>query len=141
MKRLNLVTLGVKDLKSSRDFYCGLFDWVPAKNSDENIAFFNMGGYLLALFPWDHLAEDVTVASAGSGFRGVTLAHTVRDKADVATILSRAQALGAKVVKPAQDVFWGGHSGYFADPNGHLWEVAFNPFLTINSDGTLAAEK
>lgn len=137
MKRLNFVTLGVKDLEKSKTFYCSLFDWKPTASSDENIVFFDMGGYILALFPRDRLAEDAMVSSAGSGFSGITLAHNVRQKQEVAFHLEKAKSLGAKILKPAQDVFWGGHSGYFSDPDGHLWEVAHNPFTPTKEDGTL----
>jgi uncharacterized glyoxalase superfamily protein PhnB len=76
----------------------------------------------------------------GKGFPGITLAHNVRAKEDVAPVLDRAGKLGGKVIKPAQDVFWGGHSGYFQDLDGHYWEVAWNPYLTLKKDGTLELE-
>lgn len=137
MRRLNFVTLGVADLQASKKFYCSLFDWNPTSDSNEHIVFFNMGGYILALFPREELAKDANVPSSGSGFSGITLAHNVREKNEVAEFLKKAESHGAKIIKSAQDVFWGGHSGYFSDPNGHLWEVAFNPFTPTKEDGFL----
>ena len=97
---------------------------------------------MFALFPRDHLAADVGHPSPeGKGFSGVTLAHNVATKPEVAALLALAKTLGAKTQKPAQDVFWGGHSGYFEDLDGHFWEVAFNPFLTLRADGTVSLEK
>jgi uncharacterized protein len=136
-RRLNLVTLGVRDFRTSRDFYCKLFEWNPTNNSSDDIVFFDMGGYILGLFPWDKLAEDANIPPSGSGFSGITLAHNVREKSDVDVFLKRAESFGAKIIKPAQDVFWGGHSGYFSDPNGHLWEVAYNPYMPTKANGFL----
>ncbi len=137
MKRLNFVTLGVRNLEKSRKFYTGLFGWKPAKFSNKDVVFFDMGGYVLSLFPRAHLAKDAQVPSAGKGFSGITLAHNVATKREVAAFLKKAVKHGAKIKKPAQDVFWGGHSGYFADPNGHLWEIAWNPFIPVQKDGKL----
>lgn len=141
VKRLNIVTLGVQDVQRSKKFYLDLFGWKPNSEDSDNIAFFDMGGYMLALYPWKLLAEDVTVSPAGEGFRGVTLAHNVQSKPDVAEMLEKAKACGARILKPAQDVFWGGHSGYFQDLDGHYWEVAWNPFCPVGSDGRLEAAK
>ena len=105
--------------------------------SKESIAFFKMGGIVPALYPWDKLAEDAQVPDEGHGFRGVTLAHNVRERKKVNEILALAVAAGGTIVKPAQDVFWGGHSGYFADPDGHLWEVCWNPHFPLADDGTV----
>lgn len=137
MRHLTFITLGVADLKKSRAFYGDVFGWTPAGPSDNNIAFFDMGGFVLALFPRDHLAKDAQVEAAGSGFSGVTLAHNVPRREDVKPFIDKAVAAGATLKKPAQDVFWGGHSGYFADPDGHLWEVAWNPFMPLDADGRL----
>jgi uncharacterized glyoxalase superfamily protein PhnB len=91
----------------------------------------------LSLYPRVALAEDAEIGAEGSGFRGLTLAHNVRLKEDVGVVLAEAEAAGGRIVKPARDVFWGGHSGYFADPDGHLWEVAWNPHLPLGDDGAL----
>lgn len=90
-------------------------------------AFFMLNGSWLSLYPWNALAEDATVSKKGGGFRGITLAHVVSSKEEVVEVLNQAVHAGGKLVKQAQDVFWGGYSGYFADPDGHLWEVAWNP--------------
>lgn len=132
--RISLITLGVEDLARSRAFYEAL-GFRASAASQGDIVFFQAGAVGLALYPRAALAEDATVAEAGSGFRGLTLAHNVREKGEVAEILDAAKAAGARILKPAQDVFWGGHAGYFADPDGHLWEVAWNPFLPLAGDG------
>jgi len=137
MKRLNVVTLGVRNLDRSKQFFLELFDWKPKDENSDDIAFYDMGGWMVALYPWKLLAEDVTVSSAGRGFRGMTLAHNVATKPEVAEVLERAKSCGAKVIKEAQDVFWGGHSGYFQDLDGYYWEVAWNPFTPVLPDGTL----
>lgn len=135
-QRLTLITLGVTDLAASRAFYARL-GWRESSASQPAIAFFQAGGTALALFGAEALAEDARQPAGGgvSGFRGVTLAHNVRSKGEVAEVLAEAERAGARIVKPAQDVFWGGHSGYFADPDGHLWEVAWNPFLPLDGQG------
>ena len=94
-----------------------------------------MGGFALGLYGWDALAEDAAVPAEGEGFRGVALAYNGRMRDDVAKVLKHAEAAGATIVKQAEDVFWGGHSGYFADPEGHLWEVAWNPHTPLDEDG------
>lgn len=134
--RVSIITLGVSDLAQARAFYEKL-GFRASSASQGDIVFFQAGGLALALYPRAALAEDATIAETGSGFRGVTLAHNVREKAQVAAVLAEADAAGGRIVKPAQDVFWGGHSGYFADPDGHLWEVAWNPHLPILADGSV----
>lgn len=104
---------------------------LPRKTSSDDIAFFPLNGTWLALYSREALAEDATVPAAGTGFSGVTLSHVVSSKEEVDQLIAEAVAAGAELVKPAQDVFWGGYSGYFADPDGHLWEVALNPFSWI----------
>ena len=132
-----MIALGVRDLPRSVKFYRDGLRLLPSSASNESIAFFKMGGTVLALYPWDKLAEDAQVPADGSGFRGVTLAHNVRRREEVSEVLALAAAAGGTITKPAQDVFWGGHSGYFMDPDGHLWEVAWNPFFPFAEDGTL----
>ncbi|MDQ7988690.1 MAG: VOC family protein [Candidatus Dactylopiibacterium sp.] len=128
--RLTLITLGVADLARARAFYLALgFPLHPA--SQEKVVFLQANGLLLSLYGREALAEDVGCPAAGQGFRGITLAHNVAQREDVARVLAEAEAAGARIVKPAQEVFWGGVSGYFADPDEHLWEVAWNPFLKI----------
>ncbi len=134
--RISMISLGVKDLKAAIVFYqYGL--GLPRKEpySDE-IAFFDLNGTWLGLYPWDKLAEDATASQEGSGFRGVTLAHNVKSKEEVNSIISQAIGAGATLVKEAQDVFWGGYSGYFSDLDGHLWEIAWNPHFWIGPKDT-----
>lgn len=137
MKRLNIITLGVENLERSKSFYEELFGWSPREPQSESIVFYNQGGFLLALFPKEELSKDANVSIEGSGFSGITLAHNAIEKEDVQPFLEKAQSLGGEIVKNAEDVFWGGHSGYFKDLNGHLWEVAYNPFTKTLSNGML----
>ncbi|HWR73871.1 MAG TPA: VOC family protein [Nitrospirota bacterium] len=124
--RINMITLGVRDMEKAIRFYQeGL--GLPRMPFDGGAAFFSLNGSWLSLYPWMALAEDATLSAKGQGFRGITLAHVVASKKEVKDILDQAVKAGGTLVKPAQDVFWGGHSGYFADPDGHLWEVAWNP--------------
>ncbi len=126
--RINIITLGVRDLEKSIKFYeHGL--GLPHTPSEGDIAFFQLSGTWLALYPWNALAEDAEASASGEGFRGVTLAHNVGSKSEVDVVMAEAEKAGAIIQKPARDVFWGGYSGYFSDPDGHLWEVAWNPYF------------
>jgi hypothetical protein len=136
-QQLHLITLGVSDLTTALNFYENGLGWVRSAASGEDAVFFSMGGVVLALYPRDKLAEDVTVPPEGRGFGGITLAYNTRSREEVDEVLSTVKQLGAKVVKPAKDVFWGGYSGYFADPDGHVWEVAWNPFFPFDEGGRL----
>jgi len=138
--RISFITLGVTDLARSVSFYRDGLKFPYSTSSNENVAFFQLDNIVLGLYPTDKLAEDATVPSDGSGFRGVSVSHNVETKERVAEVLAEVEAVGAKIVKPAQDVFWGGHSGYFADPDGHLWEVAFNPFSPLDENGVFRVE-
>ncbi|MCR9221783.1 MAG: VOC family protein [Alphaproteobacteria bacterium] len=135
--RLSIVTLGVRDLKRAETFYVGGLGWPKAPSSTESILFLRLNGIALALYPHDALAEDACVAADRSSFRGFSLAYCTRSKEEVDRVLDQAQRAGAVIVKPAQEVFWGGYSGYFADPDGFLWEAAYNPFVSIAPDGAL----
>jgi len=135
--RIHFITLGVRDFAAAVRFYRDGLGWPLSRASVDDVAFFRLGGLVLALYPWDKLADDAGVPADGTGFRGVTLAHNVRQREDVEKVLGLAVSVGAKLVKPAQDVFWGGHSGYFADPEGYLWEVVWNPQFPFTEDGTL----
>jgi catechol 2,3-dioxygenase-like lactoylglutathione lyase family enzyme len=138
--RPHVITLGSKDLKRSRKFYEQL-GFKASSASQGDIVFFSTGGSVLALYPWASLAKDANVKAKGSGFAGVTLAFNVASKGEVAKALSKAEKAGGRILKSAQDVFWGGHSGYFADPDGHLWEVAWNPFFKFDKSGNLKLPK
>lgn len=134
--RVSIITLGVSDLDVSRRFYEAM-GFVASAASEGSIVFFQAGGMVLALFPRDKLAEDATVADTAPGFSGITLAHNLRSEAEVDALAAHAVACGARLVKAPHKVFWGGYSGYFADPDGHLWEIAHNPFFPLAEDGSL----
>ncbi len=135
-QRLSLVTLGVRDLAAARAFYQRL-GWKESPPSNEHVAFFQCGGMILALWSRDALVEDAKVGAAGSGFANVALAQNLRSKEAVDVALAEAEKAGARILKPAQEVFWGGYSGYFADPEGFAWEVAWNPGFAILPDGSV----
>jgi len=130
--KISLLTLGVTDIQKSLLFYRDGLGF-PTHNYTEGDVpvFFEMEGTWLALYPKDDLAADATVSSEGSGFTGITLAHNVRSKEEVDQVYELALSAGATAVKKPQEVFWGGYSGYFADPDGYLWEVAYNPFTDL----------
>lgn len=134
--RVSLITLGVADLARSRAFYEAL-GFVASPASQGDVVFFQCGGLGLALYPRAKLAEDATVADSVPGFSGITLAHNLGSEAEVDALMKQAAACGARVVKSAQPVFWGGYSGYLADPDGHLWEIAHNPYFPLAEDGSL----
>jgi hypothetical protein len=122
---ISVLTLGVRDLAAARRFYVDELGW-PVHQEDDNWVCILLGGAstAFALYPWDELAEDARVPPDGSGFRGVTLAYVVRSEDRVDGVLAEAGRAGGAVVKPAQPTAWGGYGGYFADPEGYLWEVA-----------------
>jgi hypothetical protein len=128
--RISLITLGVKDLARSIEFYeKGL--GLPRMESPPTVAFFTLNGTWLGLYGREALAEDAQISPEGNGFRGVALAHNLTSEAQVDKLYQEVLSAGATPVKQPQKAFWGGYSGYFADPDGHLWEVAYNPFTWI----------
>jgi hypothetical protein len=130
-----LVTLGIADMARARGDYERLGFKPSAAFSNDRVAFFDAGGVVLSLFGRAALAEDAKVADSAAGFAGVALAHNVRSEAEVDAVPAHAVAASAMLSKPAQKVFWGGYAGDFADPDGHLWEVAYNPFLPLDAEG------
>lgn len=128
--RISMITLGVSDLETSIRFYRDGLGF-PRMESPPEVAFFTLQGSWLGLFSRHSLAEDATVSAAGSGFAGFTLSHNVASEAEVDQMVGQAVSAGAKLVKPPQKVFWGGYSGYFADPDGYLWEIAWNPHFWV----------
>lgn len=136
--RISLITLGVLDLERSLRFYRDGLGLPTTWTADKGVIFFQTSGCTLALYPYDELARDVSedLKAARGTFGGITLAHNVREKHEVDEVLRQAEAAGAKIEKPAQDAFWGGYSGYFSDPDGYLWEVAWGAF-EFNDDGSL----
>jgi hypothetical protein len=135
-QRVSLVTLGVADLARARRFYEDGLGWRPG-NAHPEVVFYQTGGSVLALFSRSALAADARLPAEGSGFGGITLAYNARSRAEVDAVLAEAAAAGATILKPAEDAFWGGYSGYFADPDGHPWEVAWNPEWRIADDGSV----
>lgn len=130
--KISLITLGVRDLDRMLAFYrdglgLPLHNYKPG----DDMVMFRLEGTWLGLFPRDELAKDATVSVEGSGFSGVAIAHNEPSKEGVDAVFAEALAAGATVVKWPEDVFWGGYSGYFADPEGNLWEVAFNPLTDL----------
>ncbi len=125
-----MVSLGVDDLERSRAFYeDGLS--LPTLPSPPGVVFFELNGTWLGLSPRAALAKDAGVSADGSGYSGINLAHNVGSEAEVDAIMDAACAAGARQIKAPQKADWGGYHGYFADPDGHLWEIAHNPFMWI----------
>jgi len=135
--RVSLVTLGVANLARALAFYRDGLGWRASPASVGDVAFFQAGGVVLALYPRPLLAADARVPDTAPGFGGITLAHNVRERDDVDRTLAEAVRAGATLLKPAADAEWGGRSGYFADPDGHPWEVAWNPSFPMRADGTI----
>jgi predicted lactoylglutathione lyase len=135
-QRVSIITLGVANLERSREFYERI-GWRRSMAQSEGIVFFQAGGMAVALYPREALAEDANVAPDGSGFNGVALAYNARTRSEVDSVLAAVVAAGAKLLKAAQDAFWGGYSGYFADPDGFLWEVVWNPSFPVAADGSI----
>ena len=128
-QRITFFTLGVTDLKVATSFYENNFGWTPSAMSTENIVFFDLNGIHLSLYNRAALAEDAMVDPAGSGFKGFTMAYNVKSEKEVDELIEDLRNKGVKIVKEPQKVFWGGYSSYVSDPDGNLWEIAFNPFL------------
>lgn len=134
-QRLSLITLGVADVARSRRFYEAL-GWRASGASEAEVTFFQLGGIVLSLWGRAELARDAVVTDGG-GWGGVALAHNARSRGEVDVILVEAGAAGARILKAAHETFWGGYAGYFADPDGHAWEVAWNPHFPLDVDGNI----
>lgn len=133
-QRVSLITLGVSDLKRARGFYEAM-GWKTGAGPEEDVAFFQTGGMIVALWSRESLAEDSMVEDNG-GWGGVTLAYNVRSPEEVDAVIAEADAAGATIGRRGAETFWGGYSGLFIDPDGHPWEVAHNPGWTITEDGS-----
>ncbi len=139
-QRVSMITLGVADLKRTKEFYEDEVCWKSSPGPPE-IAFFDLGGLVFSLYPHADLAKDRNATyddSGGAAYQGFALAHNARSKDEVNSIFSRLRDKGAAILKEPEEVFWGGYSGYFADPDGHAWEVAYNPYWTIGDDGRVS---
>ena len=135
-QRISLITLGVQDLAASTAFYEAL-GWQRSMRQAEEVSFFQCGGLAFALWPWTSLAADAGISPERSGGGGFALAYNARTREEVDAVLTEVAALGATIVKPAGEVFWGGYSGYFSDLDGHLWEVAWNPGFALDAAGAV----
>lgn len=131
---ISFITLGVADLARSRAFYRAL-GWQESSGSQESVAFYQVGTVAFALFGRESLAEDAAVSPVGSGFPAFSLAHNVPSEDAVTATLAEAVTAGGSLVRPADRAPWGGFRGYFADPDGFLWEVCYNPFFPLDADG------
>jgi len=130
--RISMITLGVKELQTSIAFYEKL--GFPRMDSPPSVAFFTLNGTWLGLYGRDALAADANIPAGGNGFGGFTLSHNLKSEAEVNAVMAEATAAGAGIVKPAQKADWGGYHGYFKDPDGHLWEIAYNPFFWVGPE-------
>ncbi|CAN0653197.1 VOC family protein [Nitratireductor aquimarinus] len=141
--RISLITLGVDDLERAVAFYEAM-GLERNRKMTGGVAFFQMGGMILALWPREELVADVgeenyrAAHEAAAGHSGVALAYNTRSEDDVIVVLNRAAKAGGRIVKPAAHASWGGFQGYFADTEGNLWEVAFNPDFPISDDGAIS---
>lgn len=134
-QRISLVTLGVTDVARAREFYERL-GW-HGQEAEETV-FFQAGGMALVLWGVEKLAKDTGIGTSSTdGFRGMTLAHNVRSRSDVDDVITAAGAAGGTVTRPPGDTFYGGYAGYFTDPDGHAWEIAYNPGFPLGDDGSI----
>jgi catechol 2,3-dioxygenase-like lactoylglutathione lyase family enzyme len=133
-RRISLITLGVADVARSTDFYQKL-GWSRSSASNDDVTFIQLKGTVLGLFSRSHLAADARVENTPPGFSGVTLAYNVASEIGVDAVVKFVVSCGATLVKAPEKVFWGGYSGYVADPDGHLWEIAHNPFFPLDEHG------
>jgi catechol 2,3-dioxygenase-like lactoylglutathione lyase family enzyme len=132
-QRINIVSLGVRDLDRAVKFYTDM-GWKKSSASEGNIVFFQLGGLVMGLYPKHLFEEDTTVPFNKDGYSPFSLAYVTQNEKEVDEVLALAVKNGAKLLKPAQKVFWGGYSGYFADPDGFLWEVAHAPFFEFDEN-------
>ncbi len=135
-QRISLITLGVEDLGRARDFYENGLGWRPAFTNEE-VAFYQLNGVVFALFLRSELLADANLPDRPPGVEGIALAYNVRSRAEVDDLLATAERAGAIILKPARETPWGGYSGYFADPDSHTWEVAWNPAWQIDAEGNV----
>ncbi len=134
--RISLITLGVSDMVRARRFYEAL-GWRASSASQGDVTFFQLGGLALSLYGRTALAEDANLPDTKAEFGGIALAQNLLSEEAVDQLLAEAAQAVARILKPAQRAFWGGYSGYFADPDGHPWEVAYNPGFKLEADGRL----
>ncbi len=136
-QHLHIITLGVSDFERSFQFYTKTLGWKSSSSSEGDIAFFQAGGVVFAIYPREKLAEDALTSPDDNSFAGITLAHNVKSEGEVDEIIRDLEAKGVEIIKQPQKVFWGGYSSYFADPDGFRWEVAYNPYSGFDESGNL----
>lgn len=136
-QKLSLITFGVDNFERALNFYEKGLGWKRSLKSMDDLALFPLGGITLALYPTQELADDATLIYQPTEFAGLTLSYNAKSEKEVDDVLKEVEALGATIIKPAQKVFWGGYSGYFKDLDGHLIEVAFNPFWELDDNDNL----
>lgn len=134
-QRISLITLGVTDLARSRQFYEAGLGWRVGQAVENEVVFFQLNGLILSLYHRNAMVDDAGISDTDPGFGGITLAYNTRSREEVDVVLSEAKRAGGSLVKPSQATTWGGYVGYFADPDGHLWEVAHNPYFPIDAEG------
>jgi len=138
-QRLTFITLGAKDMNTLKQFYIEKFGWTPIKT--DGIVFFKMNGFILSIFPADELAEDAGVSKEGRGFKKFTLAINYRSETEVDREFEALKSKGVRIVKMPKKTSWGGYSGYVADIEDNLWEIAYNPFLELDNNGSVATHQ
>jgi uncharacterized protein len=136
-QKINIITLGVENIEKSINFYEKGLGWKRSAASMQDLILFPLGGITLALYPRQELAADATVENTKTGFSGITLSYNAKSEKEVDLVFDEVSKLGAQIIKPAQKVFWGGYSGYFKDPDGHLIEVVYVPFWEFDENDNL----
>lgn len=128
-QRITFITLGVSNMQNSIDFYENKFGWTRSAMSNTDLIVYELNGMALTLYSREELAKDAMIDPNGTGFKGFTLAHNLWSEAEVDALIQHLRSKGVQIVKEPQKVFWGGYSAYIADPDGYLWEIAYNPFM------------
>lgn len=136
-QRLTLITLGADNVQKLTSFYVDVFGWTPLPNSNKEITFFQLNGFQLGIFGKEALAEDAHVSPSGNGFKGFSLAYNLRSSSEVDALFQELTNKNVKVLKEPQKVSWGGYSGYISDPEGNIWEIAYNPHMEYDKQGNV----
>lgn len=137
-QRLSIVTLGVKDLAVATDFYIEKFGWTKSEHSTDGISFFHLNGMMLGLYPLDEFEKEIEgLQLATEGTNRLTIAYLTKSEKEVDGLFDEFRKKQVTILKEPIKVFWGGYSGYISDPDGNLWEIAFNPFIELDDDGNL----
>ena len=136
-QRLSLITLGAENVQTLTHFYVNIFGWKPLPSSNDDITFFQLNGFQLSIYNKQALANDAGVTGIGNGHNSCTLAYNLDSRDKVNALFEELKAKGANIIKEPQEVFWGGYSGYIADPEHNLWEIAYNPFMQFDDSGNV----